>query len=265
MTGNELVKFLNYQHEAYDKNYYRIVAQDIFQNDKCSGILRCFTYRGNPRFAVLFETTPDNFAFDFSARWVKEKLRETGGSFAMLWYSQLKGFDDGLLKRLTLDGEPYKFLEIQAERQTEEIDIDLRGLKKVLYTPDMLEECIELLENSYTPFLDEPGGYRSDRERVMQMLENRNSARCELFFLNGSLIGLYAHNDGAMECICVSPALQGRGFGELILRSALNAVMCDTDYYPRLTVACKNTKAISLYKKCGFKTICESARVVVKI
>jgi len=265
MSSEKLIEFLNSQHEAYDKNFYSIVAQDIVQNDKCSGILRCFTYRNNPRFAVLFETTPDNPAFDYAAQWVKEKLRETGKKSAMLWYSQLNGFDDGFLKRLTLDGEPYKFFEMRAERQTEAFDIDLRGLTKVLYTPDMLEECIELLENSYTPFLDAPGSYCNDRERVIQMLENRNSARCELFFLNGLLIGLYAHRDGAMECICVSPDMQGRGFGEVILRSALNSIMCDTDNSPSLAVACKNTKAISLYKKCGFKIICESARIIFKI
>jgi len=104
--------------------------------------------------------------------------------------------------------------------------------------------------------------YYSNQRRIVQ---NRNSARCELFFLNGSLIGLYAHNNGMIECICVNPKMQGKGFGEAILRSALNAVIYDSDNFPQLTVACKNSKAIALYKKCGFKIICESARVIFKI
>ena len=260
-----MIKYIDFQHAAYNKNFYRIIAQSTVPNSACDGILRCFTYKENPRFTVLFEESPNNSAFDFASQWVKEKLCETGKDSAMLWYSQLKGFNGGFLERLTIDGDIYRFLEMHAERQTETLDIDLLGLTKVLYTPDMLDECIELLENSYTPVLDAPGTYRNDRDYVRGLLEKRDSARCELFFLDKSLIGLYCHNCGGLEFICVSPDMQGKGFGEIILRCALNAIAYDTENFPTLTAAYKNTRAVSLYKKCGFHVFCESARVVFKI
>ena len=124
----------------------------------------------------------------------------------------------------------------------------------------MIDTCIDILEEVFTPFPDPPGTFRQDRKRIEREYINNKNGGVELFFKNGVLIGFCGHNQGHFTEVCVRGEYQGKGYGEVIVRSALQSVF-KLGYDGELYARYDNKRAIYLYEKAGFKKTYEAVRV----
>lgn len=259
-----LADILNTGHRKYPPEHYAVVRDEFLTGEPGdAGVFRVFSYKDSLRFAILFDGPSGGESVAHIAESVRSQLAAADQKKALLWYSQRSGLDSGLINALSVSGEPFYFLEMTMDRRRIGDDVDPGELHVRAFLDGDDEACIELLERAYTPVLDPPGTFRQDREWLMGLFRNAHRSRTELFFTGGELAGMYCHSDGDMEFICVDPRHQGKGYGEIILRWALQAIKADTGNKPRLTVAAINARAISLYWKAGFETVCRSVRVTV--
>jgi ribosomal protein S18 acetylase RimI-like enzyme len=140
----------------------------------------------------------------------------------------------------------------------------MKGLEKRHYTEDMLDTCIEILEEVFTPFPDPPGSFREDRERIQRDYMSEYGG-AELFFKDGVLIGFCGHNCGHFTEVCIRNEYQGKGYGEIIVRSTLQSAY-ELGYNAELYARYDNARAIHLYEKVGFKKLYEAKRInLIKI
>ena len=124
------------------------------------------------------------------------------------------------------------------------------------------DECIEIMEDVFTPLPDAPGSFRNDRQRIASdFLHEPGGAT--LFFKEDDLAGFCGHKDGHLMQVAVRKEYQGRGYGEAMLRAVLRSIHA-LGHDAELTVRHDNVRAIALYEKVGFKKIYESMRVTLR-
>jgi GNAT superfamily N-acetyltransferase len=233
---------MNYLHETYKAEFYSIIDETV--TPAGNGLLRRFAYRTNTRFALLFKHQPAPYECAYTIKWL-------GNDSGSLWYYQMNGFDMDLVNELDVKDEPFLFNEMRSDNIVK--NAGLLDLSKRAYKPADLDLCIDLLESAYTPFLDPTGYYICEKEWYANLFANGNTV---LFFIQDRLAAMYCRTNEMIECICVHPDFQGKGYGRAVLMDMQMSKL-------RLTVAMMNTRAIQLYKSCGFQTICQSARVTI--
>jgi ribosomal protein S18 acetylase RimI-like enzyme len=125
----------------------------------------------------------------------------------------------------------------------------------------MIDTCIEIMEDIFTPFPDLPGSFRDDKERIItDFLDDCGGAT--LFYKEDDLVGFCGHKKGHFTEVVVRKEYQGKGFGEAIVRTILKSVY-EMGYDAELTTGHYNERAIALYQKVGFKKVYESMRVTI--
>jgi ribosomal protein S18 acetylase RimI-like enzyme len=135
----------------------------------------------------------------------------------------------------------------------------MKGLTKRRCTENMIDLCIDVMEDLFTPFPDSPGSFHNDKERITKdFLCDDGGAT--LFFKDDELVGFCGHKSGHFTEVCVRKEYQGKGYGEVIVRSVLKSVY-ESGYDAELTTGNYNERAIALYQKTGFKKVYESIRV----
>ncbi len=70
-----------------------------------------------------------------------------------------------------------------------------------------------------------------------------------------SLTSMVAHDSGHITQICVSPSVKGKGVGYEMLRRSLQVLAASGAKKVSLTVTARNTEAVKLYLRTGFRTI----------
>ncbi|MCL2773593.1 MAG: GNAT family N-acetyltransferase [Oscillospiraceae bacterium] len=264
----ELLKAADGGDELYDKSYLLYLCKrlviDKIGDEPNKGFFKVFTYKDSLRFLIYMVNSPSEKAVDWLAnevnRYVYSADRNTIANI-MLRYAQVNGFSNALLERFENYNDLYRYCHYFIKRNDIDINfiIDMKGLERHHYTEDMIDSCIEILEEVFTPFPDPPGSFRQDKERIkMDYLSEHGGA--ELFFKDGVLIGFCGHNHGHFTEVCVRNEYQGKGYGEVIVRSTLQSVY-DLGYNAELYARNDNSRAIHLYEKVGFKKICEAVRV----
>ena len=131
------------------------------------------------------------------------------------------------------------------------------------YSPEMLDDCIDILESAFTPFLDTPGSFISDKDRINKLFQSKDKARCEVFFHEGKAVELYSHNDGCIEYVAVKKEYQNHGFESAILLKAFHSILNDSENPPYLCSGDKNIRAQKFYERAGMKKICSSVRIEI--
>jgi len=243
----------------YDSAYYQVLKKTaLFGDDGNKGVFKTFTYKDSLRFSILLLFSPDLEFVDWLEGEITRYRKDQPKSAVLLWYSQADEFSDTLLERLP-GVNPYRFYLMRAEREKIGLSADLKGLEKRRCTEDMIDDCIEVLEEVFTPFPDEPGSFRADRARIAAEYLS-DQGKVEVFYQEGELVGLCGHIQGQITEVCVRPVFQRRGYGEVIVRAVLQSIAA-AGYDAELTVGTYNERAIALYRKVGFETVYESVKV----
>jgi len=225
------------------------------------GEFKAFTFNNSLRFNILLREAPDAELTDRLLKEIKRLRRKHRKRLTLLWYSQAEGFSALLLDRLKY-ANPNHFFLYRLERDFIDTHVDMCGLRAEKCTDGMIDACIEILEDAFTPFPDAPGSYRDDRERVgMECLHERGGAM--LFYQGDDPVGLCGHMEGHITQVAVRKEYQGRGYGEAMLRAVLRSIR-EMGRDAELCVNHDNARAIALYKKVGFKKVYESMQVTLR-
>jgi len=262
MGNDELIQMIDSGDHLYDKAHFAVLEKrPIAEADGNTGVFKAFIYKNSLRFSVLMRDTPAPETVSALAGEIGGYIGENKKSAVLLWYAQVNGFSAALPDSLKCDGEPHHFYLFRAERDAIGPAVDMKGLEKRRCAEDDVDACIDVMENLFTPFPDAPGSFRSDRGRIRaDFLYERGGA--ELFYKGGELVGFCGHKDGHVTELCVRREFQGKGYGEVIVRSTLAEVRemgCDAE----LTVGYDNVRAIALYRKVGFKQVYEAVRIKI--
>ena len=181
----------------YNQEYLNIIEK---RND-----FKVFTYKNSLRFEILLNDSPSLEIVDNFIKEINQYMKDIKKETILLWYSQVNGFSNELLDKLDC-GNPYHFYKFQIERDNINPNVDLKGLEKRRFTPDMIDTCIDVLEDVFTPFPDPLGRFRADKESIINELEN-----AELFYKGDELVGFNSHTDGHITNIVVRKEFQGQG------------------------------------------------------
>jgi len=247
----------------YDPAYLTMKKDiELTDSDGNAGTFQAFTYKNSLRFLILLREAPGTEMTDRLLKEIKHYRRACLKKTILLWYSQTEGFSTALLDQLGSYTDPYRFFLYRLERSAIDIHVDMRGLRAEKCIPDRIGECIEIMEEVFTPFPDAPGSFRNDRKRIA------SDFLCEpggatLFFKGNDLVGFCGHREGHLTEVAVRKEYQGRGYGEAMLRAVLRSIQ-DMGHDAELTVRHDNARAIALYQKVGFKKVYESMRVKLR-
>jgi len=251
-------KILN-SDSLYDPDDYQMLRKTaLFTEDGNKAVFKAFTYKDSLRFSILLYTSPNTELADWLADEIAGYRQNQSKSATLLWYSQVNGFSGMLPERLP-HTNPDRFYLMRLVKDRIEPPIDLKDLEKHRCTEEMLDDCIDVMEEAFTPFPDKPGSFRADRARIAaEYLPDQGNI--DVFYKDSELVGLCGHIRGQITEMCVRPVFQGRGYGEAIARAALQSI-AEAGYDAELTVGAYNERAIALYRKVGFETVYESVRV----
>jgi GNAT superfamily N-acetyltransferase len=208
---------------------------------------------------ILFYNSINENTADWLVNEINEYINSIDNETVMLRYAQVNGFSDVLLDKLENYTDLYRYCNHFIKREEINPVVEMKGLEKRHYTEDMLDTCIEILEEVFTPFPDPPGSFRDDKARIKREYSSEQGG-AELFYKEDVLIGFCGHNSGHFTEVCVRNEYQGKGYGEVIVRSTLQSVYemgNDAELYARYD----NARAIHLYEKVGFKKMYEAVRV----
>lgn len=256
----ELLKMVDAGDHMYDQSHFSIITKELFvDNEKNTGVFKVFIYKNSLRISVLLDKSP----CPETVTWLIDSIKKCINSYAdkdtiFMWYSQKNGFSNAVLDQFTTYNPNY-FYKYQIKNKDIILIEDKSGLEKRQCTEDMIDACIEVMEDLFTPFPDTPGSFRKDRERIKSELINDNGCT-ELFFKEGELVGFCGHQSGHIIDVCVRKKFQGMGYGKVMVRSILKSIYelgCDAE----LTTGHYNDRAISLYEKVGFIKLFESMGV----
>jgi len=254
-----LLKITDSDDHMYDQNYFTVLKKLIIMDDAINiGAFKVFNYKKSLRFSILFAESPGEETIGWLTNEIKRYITDANKCGVMLWYSQINGFSNILIDRLA-HSNPYRFVRYCIKRDDISLHINMKGLEKRQCTEDMIDACIDVMEDLFTPFPDSPGSFRQDKERIRTEFLH-DAGGTELFFIDGDLVGFCGHVSGHITEVCVKRAFQGIGYGEVIVRSVLRSVY-KMGYDASLTTGSYNMRAIKLYEKAGFKRICESIRI----
>jgi len=257
----ELLKTTNIEN-LYDPTYYNIVKQILLTGENGNICLfKAFTYKDSLRFSVLTREKPCYEMIDWLIDEIKRIINNNKKSLTLLWYSQTNGFSTEFIDKLSDYTDPYKFLLFRLNKDCINTDVDMKGLIAQKCTANMIDTCIDIMEDVFTPFPDSPGSFRDDKERITADFLDEDSGTT-LFYKGNDLVGFCGHKKGHFTEVAVRKEYQGKGFGEIIVRSVLKSVR-EMGYDAELTTGHYNHRAILLYQKVGFQKIYESIRVTI--
>lgn len=225
------------------------------------GVFKAFTYKDSVRFSILFRDSPCLETVEWIANSIMEHVNENKKSVNFLWYSQINGFSDILFERLEGYSNLYHFICFRIYKDDIDLNVDMKGLTCRKCTEDMIDSCIDILEDVFTPFPDSPGSFRSDRKRIISDFLSE-SGGTSLFFKDNEMVGFCGHNNGSITETVVRKDYQGQGYGEIIVRSVLKSIH-ELGYDAELTTGHYNERAVALYQKVGFKRVYESKRMTL--
>lgn len=238
-----------------------ILRRLLLTDDGNTGIFRAFTFNNSLRFTVLCRAEPSPEMLGWLADEIKRTIKANKMKTVMLWYSQVDGFTRALFDQLGGCADPHHFFLLRMQRDAIDTNVDLKGLTAQRCGPEEINDCIDILEDAFTPFPDAPGSFRGDREGIASaFLDERGGAA--LFCEDGNPVGLYAHLEGHISQLAVCGKYQGKGYGEAILRAALKAIR-ERGSDAELTVDASNERALALYRKVGLQTVYESTLVTL--
>lgn len=262
MKTDELMILLDDGENLYDQKHLVILGKQLLiNNDRTEGAFKAFTYKNSLRFSVIFFDSPCTETVEITANKLKKYISENEKDTYLLWYSQINNFSDSLLDRLGNYSDPYHFLYFRIKKDNINTNVDMKGLICRKCTRDMIDACIDVLEDVFTPFPDNPGSFRNDKERIISdFLDEHGGA--SLFFKDDQLVGICGHKDGHITETVIRKEFQGQGYGEVIVRSVLKSIL-ELGYDAELTTGHYNKRAISLYQKVGFEKVYESKRVTL--
>lgn len=260
----EMIRIDDDKDHMYDETRFSNICKQIIIDKTDNGInkgyFKVFAYGDSLRFWVFMTNSPSEEAVKWFANEINKYIDNTDKDTVMLRYAQINGFSDVLLDKLANYTNSYRYCHYFIDHDDININVDMKGLEKRRCTEDMIDSCIEIMEELFTPFPDPPGTFRQDNERIKREYMNNENGGAELFFKDNILIGFCGHNRGHFTEVCVKKEYQGKGYGKVIIRSALQSAY-ELGYNAELYVRYDNTKAIHLYEKAGFKKTYEAVRV----
>ena len=265
-NDNILLELIERDTHLYNASNYATLYKLALEGQTGNhGIIKAFVYGNSLRFKLIFENAPENTEFQALAKMINQICEANKKNRIMLWYSQIHGNVqcDELFKLLPIAGEPYYFSEYIMPRNAINKELDLKGLSSKLYSVEMLDDCIDILESAFTPFLDALGSFAREKDWINKSLQSRDKARCEVFFNGDKAVGLYSHNDGSIEYVAVKKEYQNRGFGNVMLLKAFHSILHDSENPPSLCSGDKNKRAQRFYERAGMKKICSSVRAEI--
>jgi len=248
---NELFDIIDANDHLYDQQYFTVLEKELIDG----GVFKAFTYKDSLRFTVLFRISPSAETINLIA----DKIAQYKNDAALLWYSQINGFSNDLLDRLGNYIDSYHFFCYKIKRDDISTDVDMKGLICRKCTADMIDTCIDIMEDVFTPYPDSPGSFINDKERITADFLDGTS----LFFKDNELVGFCGHKDGHITETVVRKEFQGQGYGEIIVRAVLKSIY-ESGYDAELTTNYDNKRAIALYEKVGFRKMYESIRVTLR-
>ena len=261
----EMIKLADDKDHLYiDKEDFtylcRKIIIDEFENKINKGYFKTYTYDDNLRFLVFMTYSPSQETADRIADEINKYVYETDKDYIMMRYAQENGFSDIVLNKFKNVGNPYQYCHhyIKHSEINHVVD-DMKGLEKRRCTDDMIDTCIEIMEEVFTPFPDPPGSFRQDKKRIARDYMSE-SGGADLYYKDGALIGFCGHIRGSLSEVCVRNKYQGKGYGEVMVRSTLKSIY-DLGYDAELYARHDNTRAIRLYEKVGFKKLYEAKRI----
>jgi ribosomal protein S18 acetylase RimI-like enzyme len=258
----ELLKIADGGDDLYDKSHLTYLCRQIVtDNTGSKGFFKAYTYKNSLRFLALMNDSISESAADWLAEKINGYITDNADKdMIMLRYAQASGFSDILLNRFDYKNA-YRYCRYFISRgDINNADFGMKGLEKRRFTEDMIDLCIETMEEAFTPFPDSPGTFRQDKERIKREYTSSEKGGAELFFKDNALIGFCGHNCGHFTEVCIRNEYQDKGYGEVIIRSVLQSVY-EQGYNAELYARHDNVRAIHLYEKVGFKKLYEAVRV----
>ena len=135
----------------YDPMYFTVIKHlALTDSDGNIGIFKVFTYKNSLRFSVLVRETPSAEIINWLINEIKLHVDSCGKKTILLWYSQVEGFSTELFDRLKYYDDSYRFFLLRLERDAIDTNVDMKGLTSRHCTVDMIDTCIEIMEDFFT-------------------------------------------------------------------------------------------------------------------
>ena len=262
LTLDELLHMLDEDDGLYDPARFAHIARiPLMNGHDLDGVFKAFSYGNSLRFHLLFRQSPSDESIRLALNKLAQIAQEYPKDTRLLCYSQIQGFSTALLDRLPGCTHPHHFYCYRVKREAVDTAVELRGLVSRKCTADMIDACIEVLEEVFTPHPDAPGSFLRDKDRITANFLDESGGAI-LFFKNDALVGFCGHKRGHITETAVRKAYQGQGYGEVIVRSTLKSI-AEAGHDAKLTVDHDNHRAIALYENVGFTRGYESMRVTL--
>ena len=128
------------------------------------------------------------------------------------------------------------------------------------YAQGQEEEYINLLGRAFFGMREELGlkpynWYEENRQESLKYFAyHKELSNIKGLWKDGALIGVTIIDDNEIEMLAIDEAMQGKGYGERVLRYCMNEII-NVKKHKQIFVAVMqiNKRAVSLYKKHGFK------------
>ncbi|QVK17542.1 GNAT family N-acetyltransferase [Mycoplasmatota bacterium] len=260
-----LIKLIDsgeYRLASMGENYEglsRWIATYIFETKTNEGILTAMIFNDNLRFQVAFEKDLDETDVQTIYDMIKDIMNKEKKKTSIWVYNENHNLVKTLMSKFNLHRKNvYMSREIMYFK--EPTNIDITPLKTIFYKKEILDDVLELLEDSFVD-IAEKNEFINHREYYHYKFSNLNKSRFTGFLLNDKLIGMYFHHDGEIEYVAVSSSLQSKGYGKLIIHHALNAIKEDSNNIPYLYCVDENSKALQFYLREGFEVVAHAARL----
>jgi len=227
-----------------------LTARLLLENS-ARGVFFSYIYNGMLRVYITLDEDTDVYNDEISVL-LRNSIEASGCGGGLLWVRKqtpkVIAFLEGEF-RITLSDELFFYEAKKFSVRRGEFDFKYdSGLEIRPYEDGFLDECLRLLDESMV-FCMPPSFHADERAHYLEQFRfYRDYLSFETFWKDGVLVGFYWNNGNEVDLMAVSPRLQRRGYGSVILSRAVEKIFEKTGSDEAWLIASSfNAKACGFY------------------
>ena len=239
-------------------------AKMVFEGHENYGMLSACVFADALRVHVVFRHDVNSLDTDGIITPLQHAINQCQCRHVFIWCTQENPhLIQTLQTAFTVQDDLYMAYELAYAREAISRQVDISPLIAKPFTDDVLDETLNLLEHAMQ-HVSHPGTYIRQKSALREKFSTRDRARCEGFFLDDELVGMYFHHDAEIEYVAVAETHQNKGYGALMLKRALSKIAADSDHEPHLYCVNANTRALTFYQREGWKITGKPVRLHIQ-
>lgn len=234
-----------------------ILLSRQFYEDKMIGSFFSCVYKGALRIHIVFDMDTDAY-HEKIAELIDRTLKQVSLPGKIWTGNENKKIIDFLMRRYNAAPDPeifhYESFEYRMPREKFVPPARQDGLEVKPYEEGRIDAYLKLLNEAMSFFIPHQDFLAGKPQYIMEFRRFHESGTFRAFWAADTLAGLYWLEGNEIDTIAISPALQRRGYGGIILSHAIQRVfqLSDSGHAVLYCVGWNHT-AQSFYQKFGME------------